>query len=1024
MRPLQLGLGAFGPYLEPTQIDFRKLGSHQLFLIHGPVGSGKTTLLDAICFALYGSSSGGERTADDMRNDLADENQVTSVVFDFTRGHAQYRVRRDLSKSERGAQFWNLTGLEVPEAWTPPPLPPLLSADKPGWESVTERVTELLGLGESEFRRSILIPQGQFRLLLSAPASEREHILGAIFNGPAQPQLMPLLEHAMTARQEQLRLAWAKREELAAEMHLDSGEDVLERLDQQKKSLLHLEVELMRLQQLQENFVVDAGRSAVYRERSQELSDAKRKLAELYDKDGQLREQKEALSRYQAASLLTDYQTQLLKAEADVIHFEDELANAQSILSNADGSAESPEKSLEDLRASHELQAQLKNELLRVEEGRAVLLAYEQALQERDRQRQLCEQLQEQRAQLRSALQESLERLETLTSSERGVPHSERIRVLQEKISGLQRAQRRSQQQGDVRVSAERLRQYHSKSEQRCQEVEARIQGLEDEISRLRGSNFQAQASFLAAQLEPGRPCLVCGSREHPTPAKGVEEALTAPARGLIDRTRERLSPERLLEQKTLQLKQAQALFKKLESERSEQAITLARLESRLETMEDETQFSAQTPEAVPEETLARLQDELRTLEREASGRGKEENEKLRVQHRLQKLERTDADLQTAFRESEMRLVQKETQVEERQRLLQPGFDSAEKVESKRRDLLEQLREVGEILQGGQSNLIQSTGELAARQAAVQAAERGLEMGRERLRLAREVYEARAEAAGFASLEEVDHSLRNFRGMPEKLHTEIKQHDIDLGAAQNRVERATTLFRESQEELGTAPDLESLQERLETLVGQKAACQKQISELQDRSEEYQHCIEEINRLEPQLSATKRLLRIAGGDNRHKVSFQQFLLAQHMENVLLAANHRLTVMTRGRYTLQPIGKGLELQVLDHTSGQPRPVSTLSGGESFLASLALALGLSDSLATGASAAAVEALFIDEGFGNLDEEALELALQGLLELQQEGRLVGVVSHLAELKERIPARLEVEPGPGGSRASIVIAR
>jgi exonuclease SbcC len=144
----------------------------------------------------------------------------------------------------------------------------------------------------------------------------------------------------------------------------------------------------------------------------------------------------------------------------------------------------------------------------------------------------------------------------------------------------------------------------------------------------------------------------------------------------------------------------------------------------------------------------------------------------------------------------------------------------------------------------------------------------------------------------------------------------------------------------------------------------------------------------------------------------------------MENVLLAANQRLAWMTRGRYSLQAVGKGLELEVRDHLSGQLRPLTTLSGGESFLASLGLALGLTDSLSYGGAAGTVEALFIDEGFGNLDEEALELALQSLLQLRQEGRLVGVVSHLPELRERIHARLEVQAGPAGSRVQVSMHR
>ena len=265
MRPVQLAIAAFGPYLEPVQLDFRKLTSAQLFLIHGPVGAGKTTLLDAICFALYGTSSGGERSAQDMRNDLADPNVPSSVVFDFSQGPANYRVKRQLFGDVRGAQLWNLTGMDWPDPWTDPILPPLAVPEgRSPWDGVTHSVAEMLGLGSSEFRRSIIIPQGQFRQLLSSPPSEREQILSALFQTNAPQTILKKLEESARSTQERLKRAWATREELATEMQLESGEDVLDRLEGQRKTLQRLEVEMLRLQQQQQEFVADAGKAAVF----------------------------------------------------------------------------------------------------------------------------------------------------------------------------------------------------------------------------------------------------------------------------------------------------------------------------------------------------------------------------------------------------------------------------------------------------------------------------------------------------------------------------------------------------------------------------------------------------------------------------------------------------------------------------------------------------------------------------------------------------------------------------------------
>lgn len=164
---------------------------------------------------------------------------------------------------------------------------------------------------------------------------------------------------------------------------------------------------------------------------------------------------------------------------------------------------------------------------------------------------------------------------------------------------------------------------------------------------------------------------------------------------------------------------------------------------------------------------------------------------------------------------------------------------------------------------------------------------------------------------------------------------------------------------------------------------------------------------------------RRLARTAGGDNPLGVTFQQWVLAQQMESVLQAANLRLRQMTRGRFTLEASKNALELLVLDHLSGHTRGVATLSGGESFLASLALALGLSDSFLSAGSNAVLETLFIDEGFGYLDEEGLDQAFWALEPIRKDGRIIGVVSHLAEVRQRIESRLEIRPSPSGNQVS-----
>jgi exonuclease SbcC len=161
MRPVQLGLKAFGPFFEAAQLDFRSLQSAPVFLIHGPIGAGKTTLLDGLTFALYGSSSGGERNPMDLRSDLADEHSPTEVVLDFAHGASQFRIRRTIVGDLLQAQVWNLTGFDWQDPFDAPTLTPLEGSES--WQGATKIIEDILGLNDLEFRRSVLIPQGQFR---------------------------------------------------------------------------------------------------------------------------------------------------------------------------------------------------------------------------------------------------------------------------------------------------------------------------------------------------------------------------------------------------------------------------------------------------------------------------------------------------------------------------------------------------------------------------------------------------------------------------------------------------------------------------------------------------------------------------------------------------------------------------------------------------------------------------------------------------------------------------------------------
>ncbi|MEP4546652.1 MAG: SMC family ATPase, partial [Saccharospirillum sp.] len=204
------------------------------------------------------------------------------------------------------------------------------------------------------------------------------------------------------------------------------------------------------------------------------------------------------------------------------------------------------------------------------------------------------------------------------------------------------------------------------------------------------------------------------------------------------------------------------------------------------------------------------------------------------------------------------------------------------------------------------------------------------------------------------------------------------------------------------------------------------ALQKAATDVKKRMAE---TLQKIKQLEADYGVTGTLAEVASGKNGQRISLQRFVLSVLLDDVLIEASHRLTTMSKGRYQLLRrqdrtkgnVASGLDLDVEDAYTGKSRPVSTLSGGESFMAALALALGLSDVVQAYAGGIRLDALFIDEGFGSLDPDSLDLAIETLMELRANGRSVGIISHVSELKEQIPQRIDVRPSQAGSRIEII---
>jgi exonuclease SbcC len=256
----------------------------------------------------------------------------------------------------------------------------------------------------------------------------------------------------------------------------------------------------------------------------------------------------------------------------------------------------------------------------------------------------------------------------------------------------------------------------------------------------------------------------------------------------------------------------------------------------------------------------------------------------------------------------------------------------------------------------------------------------------------------------------------------------LRAFDVELARAAEWLARTAQAAQALQ-----APDLPALLAQRDAAAATLEAAIRERSEVVAARDLLLHCQSQLESLasegrdvETRYAVLGRLSEVANGNNPRRMTFQRYVLATLLDEVLEAASLRLLRMSRGRYALQRVREqgdqrmagGLDLEVFDHDTGSARPANTLSGGEGFLASLSLALGLADVVQSRAGGIQLDTLFVDEGFGTLDPESLDFAIRTLLDLQQAGRLVGIISHVSELRERIDVRLEVRPGAGGSQA------
>lgn len=974
MRPLKLILSAFGPYSEKTQLDMTQLGTGGIYLITGDTGAGKTTLFDAITYALYGEASGGSRTTEMLRSKYADAATPTFVELTFLLKGKTYVICRNpeyMRPSKRGA---GKETKETAKAELTMPDGGVIS----GISAVNEKMTELLGIRKEQFTQIAMIPQGDFLKLLLSGTKERAAIFREIFNTRPYLQLQEQLKKEAGTLYNAIKDDEKSIRQYLAEVRCKKESAYVDSLENLQKEEVILDTDYC-LELIANIMAEDIKIQESVVQKSDDLSAEMAQLDRALGKQQQREVVEKALEEAKQKTAELGTLASRLKIEYEQAEKLQENNNTLTAQIEAEQLALPGYEKLEFiLNETGQKKQQLEKEEHLLEKSRQE--AQKMKLQREQYQQQL------------GGLKDSGAAFER-TAAQIAVNEQQcrKTEVLQEKvtqnknlINEMYRIQKR------YIMAAEQLAQAGSIYE----EMEKRY--------------FDEQAGILAQNLREDEACPVCGSLHHPKKAVLHENAPTQQQLKSQKEDYDKKTKIRseLSSQAGLAKGRVQSAYKELLAQ-----YTAFINDTQIQklcgfSIEMETQLLSE--DTMHLQDIAHLEDvsqeQMIDVIKQVSYRTQQAAEALADEKRQLMVQKARLEADVAL---EQKISGQLPECEKRQKELEEEV-------AERTSRISVLKTEGEALKKQADELKQTLkfeNAEAARQSIAQKVRQ------------KEEIQQRAKQAG----------------------QQYQDCKIKLEAEQRRVLDLTAQLKSGEEDKENNESNESGKKygELLTLRQEKEVCQKQYQnekkELDLRIAVNERAAGAVKKIaakssekEKQYQWVRALSNTANGalSGQDRIMLETYVQTAFFDRIIIRANTRFMQMTSGQFELVRAKtadnlraqSGLELNVIDHYNGSIRSVKSLSGGESFKASLAMALGLSDEIQSQTGGIQIDTMFIDEGFGSLDENSLEQAIDVLLRLSESNRLVGIISHVGELKERIGRQIVVTKTPdGGSHARIV---
>lgn len=1043
MKIKKLIVSAFGPYATEQELDFEKyLDNQNMFVITGNTGAGKTTIFDAINFVLYGEASGSERDGKSLRSDFADSSTKTEVKLWFSLKNKDYYIKRSpqyFRSKQRGE------GLTENKAEAE-----LIYDDKTitGTKEVTRQVEEILGITCEQFKQLVMIPQGEFKKLLNSDSDKKEEIFRKIFGTKVFSDIQNNIKTEANSLKKSIEEVLRDRENKIKSFQLRKDDDLLNSLILNKD----LNIELI-LEEFVKSIDADKEEDRILKEKEDNIKSKLDNLSKELVLGKEANKKLEILEKYKIdferlnalkeSFKLKEEELRYAKKAVTALNYEEKYIEKKRILDRIRKNLSISIENLNKLKihlekAEVDFKKEVEKEPIRNELNKRLdeiqglkekTLVYKENSEKLNLLKASYTKIKERIENIKKEIDEKTKLLIEI-NNEINI-----IQSLKEEASKLDieslNYKAKEEKLNTLKLSIDKLINELSKEKKLREDYEVLNNNYinKRKIYEALDESFRNNlAGILAKDLEEGKECPVCGSISHPNLAKledkdiSEDEVKKAKLEEEASRKKMEVSLTNLTKIKaeinSLKNDNINKLFKEIFNEELEEDISLS--------------FNKVYKELISVEEI------LNNITLKKKEVDKKILKELNLSKKKSEIENLNEALRKELEEKNNELLVREGEVKTQEANLnnivndfKGSIKSIEELNLEEKDISNKLKALKEAYEKSELDLKNIKTEFDKENGNKDTLEKQEKEADTEYNNCVEEFKDKVLSLGFENYKDYI-SKRKQESEIEVLENEIQKYNVDLS-------NANKLYSLTLEECKNIKfvDIKSIEASIEEVDKERVYINNLLKEVYLRINQntkiLEDCLSFNKKIETQEEKYKtigRLSKIINGDNPRKISFERYVLAAYFEDIISAANIRFSKMTNSRFELlrkeevgdKRKGQGLDLEVYDNYTGKSRDVKTLSGGESFKASLAMALGLSDVVQRYSGGIQLDTIFIDEGFGTLDPESLDIAIETLIDLQDNGRVVGIISHVQELKDRIEVKLEVTSTNQGSKVEFRI--